>query len=89
MNYKTLYSADVVIAGGGLAGCAAAIAAARQGLDTCLIEASGVVGGAATNGLVAPISSLSGNITNVSFGGILQEFLDLNIAKAKEMCKSN
>ena len=88
MDYKTLYSADVVVAGGGLAGCAAAIAAAREGLSVCLIEASGVVGGAATNGLVAPISSLNGNISNVKFGGIGQEFVDLNIEKAKEFCKA-
>ena len=88
MDYKTLYSADVVVAGGGLAGVSAAIAAAREGLSVCLIEASGVVGGAATNGLVAPISSLNGNISNVKFGGIGQEFVDLNIEKAKEFCKA-
>ena len=88
MSYKTLYSADVVVAGGGLAGCAAAIAAAREGLSVCLIESSGIVGGAATAGLVAPISSLNGNISGVRFGGILQEFVDLNIEKAKEMCKA-
>ncbi len=88
MSDQILYSADVVVAGGGLAGVSAAIAAAREGLSVCLIEATGIVGGAATNGLVAPISSLRGRTSKVSFGGILKEFLDLNVSKAQEMCRA-
>ena len=34
--YQTLYSADVVVAGGGLAGVSAAIAAAREGLSVAI-----------------------------------------------------
>jgi len=37
--------AEVVVAGAGMGGCMAAVAAARQGADTLLIEHSGVVGG--------------------------------------------
>ncbi|OVE80115.1 hypothetical protein BVY01_00835, partial [bacterium I07] len=41
---------DVVIAGGGTAGAVAAIAAARQGAKTALIEIKGYPGGAVTEG---------------------------------------
>lgn len=43
---------DVVVAGGGVAGCAAAIAAARSGARTLLIEQNAFLGGAATAGAV-------------------------------------
>lgn len=39
---------DLVIAGGGLSGCAAAISAARRGLDVALVEPTHMVGGQAT-----------------------------------------
>ena len=48
------YEADVVVAGAGSAGIAAAVAAARQGMKTLVIEQLGSVGGMATNGLVGP-----------------------------------
>lgn len=43
---------DVIVAGGGPAGCAAATAAAREGARTLLVEATGVPGGMGTAGLV-------------------------------------
>jgi hypothetical protein len=43
---------DVLVAGGGMAGTAAAIAAARQGARTLLFERHGFLGGAATAGAV-------------------------------------
>ena len=43
---------DVIIAGGGVAGFAAAISASRAGAKTCLIEKSQVIGGTATSGLM-------------------------------------
>ena len=43
---------DVLVAGGGPAGCAAAIAAAREGARTLLLEAAGQLGGMGTAGLV-------------------------------------
>ncbi len=43
---------DVIVCGGGPAGCNAAIAAAREGAKTLLLEASGMLGGMATKGLV-------------------------------------
>ena len=43
---------DVIVAGGGPAGCAAATAAAREGARTLLLEATGALGGMGTAGLV-------------------------------------
>jgi len=43
---------DVIVAGGGPAGCAAAIAAAREGAKTLLIEGTGALGGSGTSALV-------------------------------------
>jgi hypothetical protein len=43
---------DVIVVGGGPSGCAAAIAAAREGAKTLLMEAMGVLGGMGTAGLV-------------------------------------
>ncbi len=43
---------DVIVAGGGPSGCAAAIASAREGARTLLIEGTGALGGMGTSGLV-------------------------------------
>ncbi|MDR1191815.1 MAG: FAD-dependent oxidoreductase [Verrucomicrobiales bacterium] len=43
---------DVLVLGGGPAGCAAAIAAAREGVRTLLVEGTGCLGGMGTLGLV-------------------------------------
>lgn len=43
---------DVIVCGGGPAGCAAAAAAARMGAKTLLLEATGALGGMGTMGLV-------------------------------------
>ena len=43
---------DVIVVGGGPAGCSAAIAAAREGAKTLLIEAQGSLGGMSTMGMV-------------------------------------
>ena len=43
---------DVIVVGGGPAGCTAAIAAAREGAKTLLIEAMGQLGGMGTSGMV-------------------------------------
>lgn len=43
---------DAIICGGGVAGCAAAIACARNGLKTALVENQLLLGGLATSGLV-------------------------------------
>ncbi len=43
---------DVVVVGGGPAGCAAATAAAREGVKVLLIEGTGALGGMGTSGLL-------------------------------------
>jgi glycine/D-amino acid oxidase-like deaminating enzyme len=45
---------DVLVAGGGTAGFAAAVAAARNGAKTLLIERSATLGGTLTSGLIGP-----------------------------------
>jgi len=50
-----VHDVDVVVCGGGPGGFPAAIAAARHGARTVLIERYGFMGGLATAGLVAPI----------------------------------
>lgn len=49
----TTTQVDVLVAGGGIAGFSAAVAAARQGARTLLVEQFGVLGGQATTGGVA------------------------------------
>lgn len=48
------YACDVCVAGGGLSGVAAAVAAAREGCNVLLIEESACLGGAASNNLISP-----------------------------------
>lgn len=52
---KTLHC-DVAVIGGGVGGCAAAIAAARKGMRTILFEKGVTLGGLATNGYVPQVA---------------------------------
>jgi hypothetical protein len=61
---------DVVVCGGGPAGCAAAIAAARHGAKTLLVEKDGYLGGATVSQLVSVILSTNG----VDFQGVWHEY---------------
>ncbi|MDD6023792.1 MAG: FAD-dependent oxidoreductase, partial [Oscillospiraceae bacterium] len=45
---------DLIAAGGGFAGFAAALAAAREGASVLLIEQGNALGGSAVNALVNP-----------------------------------
>ena len=66
---------DVVVCGGGPAGFIAAIAAAREGAKTAIVEQYGFFGGMATAGFVNPISVFSYNGALVT-GGIPWEFVN-------------
>ena len=66
---------DVVVCGGGPAGFIAAIAAAREGARTAIVEQYGFFGGMATAGFVNPISVFSYNGRQVT-GGIPWEFVN-------------
>ena len=57
-----IYEADVLICGGGFAGVAAAVAAARNGMSVMLIEKYGFLGGLATGALVITTPPLNNGI---------------------------
>lgn len=68
---------DVIVAGGGPAGVAAACASAREGAKTLLVESSGMLGGMATKGLVSSWTPVSDGI-HVVYGGFAEKvFRDL------------
>ena len=60
-NLMAIEHYDVIVAGGGPAGICAAVAAARNGAKTLLIERYGFVGGMASSALVTPISIFKKN----------------------------
>ena len=66
---------DVIVCGGGPAGVAAAIAAAREGAKTLLLEGSSALGGMSTNGLVNMVNNMTDGIRNV-YGGIAEKLLN-------------
>jgi len=70
---------DVVVAGAGIAGIAAALAAARRGHKTALIEKQILIGGLATSGLIYIYLPLcDGEGTQVTFG-IAEELLKASL----------
>ena len=66
---------EVIVCGGGPAGVAAAISAAREGAKTLLLEGSSVLGGMSTNGLVNMFTNMTDGIRNV-YGGIAQKIIN-------------
>ena len=66
---------DVAVCGGGVAGCAAAIAAARSGMKTVLIEKQCILGGLATSGLIYIYLPICDGKGNKVMGGIPEEML--------------
>ncbi|HVA37421.1 MAG TPA: FAD-dependent oxidoreductase [Candidatus Dormibacteraeota bacterium] len=69
------YEADVLVIGGGNAGCVAALAAARRGADVLLVERYGFLGGTATAAMVGPWMTFHAGERRV-VGGIAQEIVD-------------
>lgn len=66
---------DVLVIGGGNAGCAAALAAARHGARTLLIERYGFLGGTATAAMVGPWMTFHSGTQRI-VGGIAQEIVE-------------
>ncbi len=75
------HSYDVLVAGGGVAGVAAAVSAARQGAKTLLVERYGFLGGLATAGLVNPFMSSYTSTGEPLIGGFFREMC----ARMKDM----
>jgi len=73
---KVCRETDVVVVGGGPGGIGSAIAAARSGAETVLIERYGHLGGMATGGLVNIIPNLSGISGKQHLFGLNQELID-------------
>jgi len=67
---KVFDNVDVLVCGGGSSGIFAALASARHGADTFLVEQQGFFGGSTTAYLVNPVPEMMGK------GGIIQEFMD-------------
>ncbi|MGQ0550516.1 MAG: FAD-dependent oxidoreductase [Armatimonadota bacterium] len=66
---------DVLVVGGGPAGQAAAVAAARAGADVTVIERYGYLGGLASGGMVLVLDDMC-SATEVSVGGLALEIID-------------
>jgi len=69
---ETAYDVDVFVAGGGPAGIAAAVAAARAGKRVFIAETSGAFGGAATAAYVPVFATFSDGVHDI-VGGIGRE----------------
>ncbi len=72
---EVISEADVIVVGGGPGGFAAALAAAREGARTVLLERYGHLGGMCTGGLVNIIPNLSDINGTRYIGGICEEFI--------------
>jgi hypothetical protein len=72
-------SFDVIVVGGGNAGCAAALASARSGKRTLLIERYGFLGGTATAAMVGPWMTFHSGSERI-VGGIAQEIVERLVA---------
>ncbi len=70
-----MHEYDVMVVGGGNAGCAAAIAAARHGARTLLVERYGFLGGTATAAMVGPWMTFHSGGDRI-VGGIAQEIVE-------------
>lgn len=69
------YDVDVLVVGGGPAGCTAAMAAAREEANVLLIEACGALGGMGTSGLVTSWCPFSDGEKNL-YRGLAEEVLN-------------
>lgn len=84
ISTKVIDKYDVVVCGGGIAGISAALASARSGKKTLLIERQFLLGGLATAGIITIYLPLcDGFGRQVSFG-IAEELLKLSISDGAE-----
>jgi hypothetical protein len=76
---------DVLVVGGGPAGIAAAIAAARNGAHTILLERYGGLGGLATGGLIILLLTMDDGQGEQVIAGLCQEFIDRLDARGRSV----
>ena len=74
-NVPVVCRADVVVVGGGPAGCSAAVAAARNGASVCLVERYPYLGGLASGGMVLVLDDMCAG-AEITVRGICQEMID-------------
>ncbi|TMA80947.1 MAG: FAD-dependent oxidoreductase [Deltaproteobacteria bacterium] len=79
---------EVLVVGGGTAGTAAAIAAARAGAQTMLVERYGTLGGIATGGLVILLLTLDDGAGRQMVRGLCQEITDRLAARGAALFPS-
>lgn len=72
-------SYDIVVVGGGIAGCAAALSAARMGKKVLLLEKMTMLGGLATAGHIVIYLPLDDGYGRQVIGGIAEELLKLSV----------
>ena len=75
-DIKVYHEADVVVVGGGPGGHSAAVAAARNGAKTVLIERYGHLGGMASGGLVILIPHMSDGGKEPQIAGLCLEWMN-------------
>ncbi len=71
-------SYDILVAGGGPAGTAAAVCAARLGAKVLLAEATGCLGGMGTSGLVSTFGPVSDG-KRMLVGGFMKELIESHV----------
>ena len=86
-NIKTpvQFETKVAVAGGGIAGIAAALAAARHGKKVILIEKQCILGGLATAGLIAVYLPLCDGMGHQVSFGIAEELLKLSVQEGRKI----
>ena len=81
MGFEFKANYDVIVVGGGPAGIMAALASAKAGAKTLLVERLGFLGGTATNSVIGPISPFHFGDEQV-IDGIPQDFMNELMAAA-------
>lgn len=66
---------DIIVAGGGTAGVAAAVSAGRQGMRVLLLENQAFLGGMATGGMVSQFMGFADGVASENVSGIMGEIL--------------
>lgn len=88
-HIPVLWEADVAIVGGGSAGCAAAVAAARHGARTILIESGGFFGGTAVAVLDTMYGFFPAGSEQRIVGGIGWEVADDLLTSGEAVLRGN